>query len=62
MDRLLTAGVFESVDGVGQEAHTAQKTRALLLVDLLVVPHTDGDRVSLADVSDREERAKKTYE
>lgn len=41
--RGLTASVFESVDGVGQEADTAQETCALLFVDLLVVPYTDGD-------------------
>lgn len=41
--QLLTASVFESVDGVGQEADTAQETCALLFVDLLVVPYTDGD-------------------
>lgn len=39
---LLTACVFESVDGIGQEADTAQETCALLFVDLLVVPYTDG--------------------
>lgn len=41
--QVLTASVFESVDGIGQEADTAQETRALLFVDLLVVPYTDGD-------------------
>ncbi len=41
--RTLTASVFESVDGVGQEADTAQKTCTLLFVDLLMVPYTDGD-------------------
>lgn len=40
--QLLTARVFESVNGIGQEAYTAQETRALLFVDLLVVPYTDG--------------------
>lgn len=41
--QLLTASVFESVDGVGQEADTAQETCALLFVNLLVVPDADGD-------------------
>lgn len=51
--RTLTAGVYESVDGVGQEADTAQKTGALLFVNLLVVPHTDGDGVCFSDISGR---------
>lgn len=41
--QVLTASVFESVDGVGQETDTAEETCALLFVDLLVVPYTDGD-------------------
>lgn len=40
--QLLTARVFESVNGIRQEAYTTQETRALLFVDLLVVPYTDG--------------------
>lgn len=47
----LTAGVYESVDGVGQEADTAQKTSALLFVNLLVVPYTDGDGVCFSNIS-----------
>lgn len=50
--KVLTACVFESVDGVGQETDTAQKTRSLLFVDLLVVPDTDGDGICLSNVSD----------
>ena len=45
-----TASVFEAVDGVGQEAHTAQEPGPLLLMDLLVVPHTDGDGVRFTDI------------
>lgn len=51
--RTLTAGVYESVDGVGQEADTAQKTSALLFVNLLVVPYTDGDGVCFSNISGR---------
>lgn len=50
----LTAGVFKAVDGVGQKSDTAQETSSLLLVDLLVVPHTNSDRVGLSNVSERE--------
>lgn len=46
----LTAGVFEAVDGVGEKAYTAQEASPLLLVNLLVVPHTDGDGVRLPNV------------
>lgn len=53
----LTAGVFEAVDGVGEKAYTAQEASPLLLVNLLVVPHTDGDGVRLANISEeRRER------
>ena len=54
--QVLTASVFESVDGIGQEADTAQEACALLFVDLLVVPYTNGDGVCLSNVSKREER------
>lgn len=47
---LLTAGVLETADGVGQQPYAAQESGALLLVDLLVVPHADGDGVGLPDV------------
>ena len=47
---VLTARVLEAVDGVGQQPHAAQEPRPLLLVDLLVVPHADGDGVRLTDV------------
>lgn len=43
LKHLLTASVFESVNSIGQEADTAQEPCALLFVDLLVVPYTDGD-------------------
>ena len=46
----LTAGVFELLYSVGHDADTAQEASALLLVNLLVVPHTDRDRVLLANV------------
>lgn len=48
---ILTACVFEAVDGVGQETYTAQKASSLLFVDFLMVPHTNSDGVQLADVS-----------
>ena len=51
----LTASVFESADGVGQQPHAAQEAGALFLVDLLMVPHADGDGVCLANVPDRTE-------
>lgn len=43
--QVLTARVFESVDGVGQEPDAAEESRALLFVDLLVIPDTDGNGV-----------------
>lgn len=46
----LTASVLEAADGVGQQPHAPQESGALLLVDLLVVPHADGDGVGLPDV------------
>ena len=49
---VLTASVFQSVDGVGEQAYAAQEPRSLLLVDLLVVPNTDGDGVGFTDVPD----------
>lgn len=49
--RTLTAGVYESVDGVGQEADAAQKTSTLLFVNLLVVPNADGDGVCFSNIS-----------
>lgn len=48
---ILTACVFEAVDGVGEEPHTAQKASALLFVDFLMVPHANSDGVQLPDVS-----------
>lgn len=48
---ILTACVFEAVDGVGEEPYTAQKASALLLVDFLMVPHANSDGVQLPDVS-----------
>lgn len=47
---VLTASVFQSADGVGEQSHTAQEAGPLLLVDLLVVPHTDGDGVGFPNV------------
>lgn len=41
----LTACVFKAVDSVGQKADTAQEPSPLLLVNLLVIPHADGDRI-----------------
>ena len=49
---VLTAGVLESVDGCVHDAHTAEEPSSLLLVNLLVVPNTDCDRVFMADVPD----------
>ena len=48
---VLTAGVLESVDGCVHDAYTAKEACPLFLVHLLVVPHTDCDRVLVADVS-----------
>lgn len=59
--RTLTAGVYESVDGVGQEADAAQKTSTLFFVNLLVVPNTDGDGVCFSNISgSRRYQAKKS--
>lgn len=46
----LTASVLETADGVGQQPYAAKEASALLLVDLLVVPHTDGDGIGLPNV------------
>lgn len=46
----LTACVLESVNGVGEESHASQKSRSLFLMDLLMVPHADGDGVRLPDI------------
>lgn len=56
----LTVGVFKSVDGVGEEADATQKTRTLLFVDLLVVPHTDGDGICLSNISGSRKKKKHT--
>lgn len=53
MHWVLTASVFQSADGIGEQPHAAQEASPLLLVDLLVVPHTDGYRVSFANVPAR---------
>lgn len=58
-ERLLTACVFKAVDGVGQKADTAQETSSLLLVNLLVIPHTDGDGVRFSNVSKEREKCTK---
>lgn len=57
--KLLTACVFKSVDCVGQEADTAEETCALLFVNLLMVPHTDGDGVCLSNVTKKRKSRKK---
>lgn len=54
----LTARVFKAVDGVGQEADAAQEAGPLLLVNLLVIPHADCDRVRFPDVSEEQETRK----
>lgn len=41
----LTACVFKAIDGVGQKADTAQEPGPLLLMNLLVIPHTDSDGI-----------------
>lgn len=56
----LTASVLEATDGVGQQTYAAQKSCALFFVDLLMVPHTDGDRVSLPDIPERGEGGRRT--
>lgn len=53
--RTLTACVFKAVDRVGQKADTAQEPSPLLLVNLLVIPHTDGDRIRFSDVPEGKE-------
>ena len=50
MKRQLTSSVFELVDGIGHDAYTSQEASALLLVDLLVVPHTDSDGVFVTNI------------
>lgn len=57
----LTASVLETADGVGQQPYAAQEASALLLVDLFVVPHTDGDGVGLPDVPVRGETGRWAY-
>lgn len=52
----LTARVFKAVDGVGQKADTAQEPSPLLLVNLLVIPHADGDGIRFPDVSEGKNR------
>lgn len=47
---VLTASVLQSADGVGQQPRTAQEASSLLLVNLLVVPHADGDRIRLPNI------------
>lgn len=47
----LTACVFKAVDSIGQKADTAQKASSLLLMDLLVIPHADGDGIRFSNVS-----------
>ncbi len=49
---ILTARVFQPLDGVGQDFDTAKETGSLLLVYLLVVPHTDGDGVLVANITE----------
>lgn len=57
----LTARVFKAVDSVGQKADTAQEPSPLLLVDFLVIPHADGDRVRFPDVSEGEAEKEETW-
>lgn len=52
----LTACVFQSINGVGEESHAAEKSRALLLMDLLMVPHADGDGVRLPNIPAKRKR------
>lgn len=47
---VLTASILQSADGIGEQPHAAQEASTLLLVDLLVVPHTDGYRVGFPNV------------
>lgn len=57
----LTACVFKAVDSVGQKADTAQEPSPLLLVNLLVIPHADGDRIGLPDVSEGKKRRRRRH-
>lgn len=52
----LTARVFKAVDSVGQEADAAQEASPLFLVNLLMVPHADRNRIRFPDVSERKEK------
>lgn len=47
---VLTASIFQSADGIGEQPHAAQEASPLLLMDLLVVPHTDGYRVGFPNI------------
>ena len=47
---VLTARILEPLHSIGHDAHTAQKARPLLLVDLLVVPYAHCDGVLLTKV------------
>lgn len=49
---VLTSGVFQPADGIGQQPHTAQKASPLLLVNFLVVPHADSYRIRFPDISE----------
>ena len=42
---VLTTGVLELLNGIGLDLDTPQEARPLLLVDFLVIPHTDCDGV-----------------
>lgn len=48
----LTACVFKAVDRIWEEANTAEESSPLLLVNLLVIPNTDSDRVRFPYISE----------
>lgn len=52
----LTSGVFQPADGIGKETNATQEACPLPLVDLFMVPYTDGDRVCLSNVATNQTR------
>lgn len=51
---LLTASVFEAIDGIGKKTNTTKKSSTLLLMDLLMIPHADRDGIRLPNIPKRQ--------
>jgi len=49
--KLLTACVLEALNCVGHDTNTTQESSALLFVNFLMVPHTDCNAITLANVT-----------